>query len=189
MVVHAAQVTVAIGAAIGALDNHGVQITDAGATDTGGIRELDTVGGIDLVSHVGAGHQVVKMGIEGGLSAAGIRGTHVAVLVAQAGTDRPRAAMEGISRIGRPHLCHVLVAGVGVIVDAQVIDRVVAAVHAVDILDTRLDDMLLLGKGARPVELDGVLVEISLAVLVNAAIGYRHIEEVAVVRVGLVLVV
>ena len=82
-----------------------------------------------------------------------------------------------------------LVARVGVIVNAQVVDHVVAAVHAVDILDTRLDDMLLLGKGSRPVELDGVLVEIGLAVLVNAAVGHRHIEEVAVERVGPGLVV
>ena len=64
-----------------------------------------------------------------------------------------------------------------------------AAVHAVDIFGTRLNDMFLLGKGARPVELHGVLIEVSLAVLVNAVIGHGHIEEVAIPRVGLALVV
>ena len=80
-----------------------------------------------------------------------------------------------------------LVAHVGVIVDAQIVQHVVAAVQAVDVLGAGLQGVLL-GQGTLPVELHGVLVEVLFSVLVDAVVVNGHIDQIGVARVVLVLV-
>ena len=72
-----------------------------------------------------------------------------------------------------------LVAHVGVIVDAQVVQHVVTAVQAVDVLGTGLNGVLF-SQGTCPVELQGVLIEVLLAVLINAVVAHRHIHEIGI---------
>ena len=188
MIMDAAQVGVTIGTTRGTLDHSGIQVTDARAVDARGIGELEAVGKVELVVQACTGHKVVEVSLKGVLIAARIGGTQVAVLVAQSGTRSPGSAGEGVAHVGSPHLGDVLVAHVGVIIDAQIVKHIVAAVEAVDILGTGLD-FVFLGQGTRPVKLHGVFIEVLLAVLVDASIGNGHIHKVGVSGVVLVLVV
>ena len=119
------------------------------------------------------------MSLIGLLLSAGIGGAQETVLITQSCTGIPISAVEGVAQVGGAHLGHMLVTHVQIIIDTNVVLNVVAAVQAVDILGTRLNGVLL-GQRTRPVELEGVLVEVLLAVLVDATVEYRQIEDVGI---------
>ena len=187
VVVNTAQVGVAIGTAGRVLDDCGIQVTDARAVDACSIGQFEAVGKIKLVTQAGTGYPVIEMSVVGLLPPPGIGSAQIAVFIAQSGTGIPRSASEGVAQVSGTHLGHMLVAHVGISINAEIIEHVVAVVQTKDVLGTGLDGVLL-SEWTCPVKLEGVLVEVLFAVLVNTVVRHWHIHEVGIAGVVFVLV-
>ena len=188
VVARALEVGVAIADACGCAYHRRIEVVDARTVDSGGKRQGEAVEHAHLVAHTGAGHPVVEVGVEAGLVAVGVPGLEVAVLVAQAGTRTPRVHVEGVAGIGCRYLREVVEAVVDVErvgVEAGIVHCGVALVGAMYIFHAGFY-LVILGKGACPVKLEGVLEEVLLVagVIARVAHGGVHLVEVVVHAAG-----
>lgn len=174
------QVRVAVCHGGGRLDDGRIQVVDTRSRDACGKGQLEALHHRDLIIDAGTGHPVAEVGVEVVALTIGVLATEVAPLIAQSGSSAPLALAIGVTGIGRTDLCQVVEQGDNRVNALAVIGKtVVAAIGAVDILQSRLEGIVL-GKGARPVELQGVLPEFFLAVVVGARVVNGHIDLVNV---------
>ena len=114
-----------------------------------------------------------------GLLAVGELGIEAGVLVAQSSASGPVILAEAVAQVGRRHVGAVVEEG-GVVHlgHAGVVECRLTLVEAVDVFHTRLN-LVILGKGARPVELEGVLGKVLLGVVGLTSVGEGAVEHVA----------
>ena len=184
----AAQLRVAIVARCRRLDDGGVEVVDTRAGDACGEGQLQAVCHVGLEAHACAGYPVAEVGAEVLLTAVGILAAEVAPLVTQPGAGRPLVQAVGVAGIGGSHLRQVVESrdgGVGTL--GVVGKRGVAAVHAIDILQSRLDGVVL-GKGACPVKLSRMLHKGLTAMVVGAGIVNGHVFGLQIAAFAVLLV-
>ena len=157
----------------------GIQVGDARAADAGGVVQLQRLTLGELVLHAGLRNPVVQTAAERGVAAVGIAATHIAVLVANAGTRRPPLAVIEVVHIGSHDTRHVVETLVAGSINAVELLAAVAVVVAVNVLRTDLHTVTT-AQRPQPVGLQRMLGEALARSLQMARIVEGLADDVAV---------